>query len=45
MHLKACIGEIQERYFNDFNAYSKRKFHLDVGFTLKKVDEKHLESM
>ena len=43
--LKACISEIQARYFNGFNAYSKRKFHMDVKFILKKVAEKHLESM
>ena len=45
MYLKACISEIQARYFNGFNAYSKRKFHMDVKFILKKVAEKHLESM
>ena len=28
-----------------FHAYSKRKFHMDVKFILKKVAEKHLESM
>ena len=36
VYLKACISEIQERYFNGFNAYSKRKFHMDVNFTLKR---------
>ena len=36
VYLKACISEIQERYFNGFNAYSKRKFHIDVNFTLKR---------
>ena len=36
VYLGACIGEIQARYYNGFNVYSKRKFHMDVKFTIKK---------
>ena len=35
VYIKACISEIQARYFNGCNTYSKRKFHVDVNFTLK----------
>ena len=40
MYIGACIGEMQVRYFNVLNAYSRGKFRMYVKFTLKRLLKK-----